>query len=115
MKTIDDLIDYLKATYESLENSHSDTCIEFSNEHEMSLLEDILVRAKELKANMDADDGWVSVEDILPEVDKEVLLSNGLWVCEGYRLEDHSFFKAGNLLYNVKYWKEPPSPPKGEK
>ncbi|HDL2220681.1 TPA: DUF551 domain-containing protein, partial [Mannheimia haemolytica] len=62
--------------------------------------------------------GWISVKDRLPEIRKEVLITNNFIMIAQFNGE--SWFKPGGFLgiqpvYGVTHWQPLPEPPKEEK
>lgn len=60
---------------------------------------------------------WISVKDGLPQVGKDVLVSTGTFVVQGYRDYDSKwkFSKDALSKHTITHWMPLPEPPKPEK
>lgn len=114
LKNIDDLIECLEN--ESAEAFANDVLFE-GNYHRVreEILLELLEKAKELKANMEADGGWVNVEDTLPNPCVEMLVIRDGMVTIGYFRNNKWITRFSTFENNITHWRPLPSPPKGEK
>ncbi|MEG9481273.1 DUF551 domain-containing protein [Mannheimia sp. HC-2023] len=63
---------------------------------------------------MSKENGWISVRDRLPEIHKEVLVTNKFIMIA--KFNGFNWFKSGGLLgiqpvYDVTHWQPLPKPP----
>lgn len=137
MQPIDNLIQYIE---KSIRRSQDKLRIHMSTQgvdttlivecltHKILGMQQILEKGQELKANMETDDGWISVEVEIPPHRREILIfHSGRYVVYGFR-DGEGYYTPTVISYDyervelepigpgrVTHWKPLPSPPKGEK
>jgi hypothetical protein len=60
---------------------------------------------------------WIKIEDKLPLAFSSVLITDGKYVGMGYLVYDEhhiKYWKTHSNLDCVRYWQQPPEPPKDE-
>ncbi len=127
MKTLDDLIDFMQDFHSNFDDYGHPSRIEYKKTQGI-VLGWVIKKAQELKANMEADDGWVKFDSMKkkshPKDAKDYLCivrandSKSIWYeVLKYDYPKFRWNRGDEYISNwhiVTHYYELPSPPKGE-